>query len=51
MLTLREYSLQRNLQRGAKDAHKDGKVSADPADETPIPTARTSLSEKEKASA
>ena len=51
MLTVREYSLQRNLQRGAKDAHKDGKAFADPVDETPSPTARTSLSEKEKDSA
>ena len=51
VLTVREYSLQRNLQRGAKDAHKDGKTFADPVDETPSPTARTSLSEKEKDSA
>ena len=51
VLTVREYSLQRNLQRGAKDAHKDGKTFANPVDETPSPTARTSLSEKEKDSA
>ena len=46
-LTACEYSLQRNLQHRAKDAHKDGKAIADPADETPTPTARMSLSEEE----
>lgn len=52
VLTLREYSLKRTIERGAKGAHKDGEKQGapEPADVTspPTPADRASVEKRDR---